>query len=350
MPTEPSREARRRLQITGRATLTVSIPSEWAKEMGLKPGDEVGLALQPDRTILLRPRPAGPGGPLPPAHLSLPEAAGAEALFRDLVAHYLVGYDTVKVAFPKGVPLETLRWLKEQVREKLVGMEVVEETGQSVTFQNLVSPDELPLDRALHRMAVIVRSMHRDALQALRAGDANLAREVVQRDHEVDKFCLLVIRQLKEALRNVDFMRKAGISSSIDCMGYRVIARSIERIGDHAENIARHLPALAGHRSPVQEEAAGLGDGCLRVFEETLDALASRDPAAANRTISRAKAHQREASALEEKLRRSRLPAQAQTALAAILESLRRTAGISADIGEIVLNMSVSAPGAAPGG
>ncbi|MEM3206513.1 MAG: phosphate uptake regulator PhoU, partial [Halobacteria archaeon] len=238
MPAEAPRETRRRLQVTGRATLTVSIPSEWAKEMGLKPGDEVGLALQPDRTILLAPRPGNPGTPLPPANLALPDASQAEALFRVLVAHYLLGYDTVRVAFPRGIPLETLRQLKGRVREKLVGMEVVEETSQSITFQNLVSHEELPLDRALHRMSVIVRSMHRDALQALRAGDANLAQEVVQRDHEADKFCLLVIRQLKEALRNVNFMRRAGIASSLDCMGYRVIVRSIERIGDHAENVA----------------------------------------------------------------------------------------------------------------
>lgn len=339
-------QARRKLQLTGKSTLTVSIPSAWAKEMGLRPGDEVSLSLQPDRTLLLSPRPRG-GQEVPlSADLALAEAAAAEGLFRTLVAHYLVGYDTLRIVFPKGIPLETLRWLKERVREKLMGLEVVEETGQAVTFQNLLSPEELPLDRALHRMSVIVRSMHRDALQALRAGDANLAREVVQRDHEADKFCLLVIRQLKEALRNADFMRQAGIASSLDCMGYRVIVRSIERIGDHAENVARHVPALAGHRSPLQEEVADLGEKCLKVFEETLDALGARNPEEANRHISQAKAHQRVASALEEKLRRSRLPAPAQTALAAVLESLRRTAGISADIGEIVLNMSVRAPGA----
>lgn len=341
-----SRVARdtRRLQLTGRSTLTVSIPSAWAKEVGLKPGDEVSLTVQPDRTLLLSPRPGPSHSGAVLAELTLPDASESDALFRNLVAHYLVGYDTVRVSFPQGVPLDTLRWLKQRVREKLVGMEVVEETGQAITFQNLVSPEELPLDRALHRMSVIVRSMHRDALQALRSGDANLAREVVQRDHEADKFCLLVIRQLKEALRNVDFMRRAGISSSRDSMGYRVIARSIERIGDHAENIARHAPALADHRSPLQDEVADLGEKCLRVFEETLEALSARDPAAANRWIAQAKAHQREASALEERLRRSRLPAPAQTALAAILESLRRTAGISADIGEIVLNMSVKEP------
>ncbi len=349
MASRPALQAKRKLQLTGHSTLTVSIPSPWAREMGLKPGDEASLSLQSDRTILLGAGPPAARGPPPPAELVLREDGDAEGLFRTLVAHYLVGYDTLRVVFPGGVPLDTLRSLKERVREKLVGMEVVEETGQAITFQNLVSPEELPLDRALHRMSVIVRSMHRDALQALRAGDANLAREVVQRDHEADKFCLLVIRQLKEALRNADFMRQAGIASSLDCMGYRVIVRSIERIGDHAENIARHIPALAGRGSPLVEEVAALGERCLFVFEGTLEALASREPEAANRWISQAKEHQGEASSLEERLRRSRLPAPAQTALASILESLRRTAGISADIGEIVLNMSVRAPGVPAG-
>ncbi|MHA1581492.1 MAG: AbrB/MazE/SpoVT family DNA-binding domain-containing protein, partial [Candidatus Baldrarchaeia archaeon] len=46
----------RRIQLTGGATLTVSLPKNWARDIGLRQGDLVVLTFQPDGSIIITPK------------------------------------------------------------------------------------------------------------------------------------------------------------------------------------------------------------------------------------------------------------------------------------------------------
>ena len=80
-------------------------------------------------------------------------------------------------------------------------------------------------------MGEIAAEMVHDVLTAYAARDPELAREVIERDAKVDAFYDSIFRNL------VSFMveNPATISSAAELL---FVARNIERIGDHATNIA----------------------------------------------------------------------------------------------------------------
>ena len=93
----------------------------------------------------------------------------------------------------------------------------------------------------LHRPAEIAVSMLRKALDAFARLDVSVSAEVVRQDREVDAGFKAAMRQL------ITFMMEdpRTISSSLDLL---FIARSIERVGDHAKNISEYVVYLVKGR------------------------------------------------------------------------------------------------------
>lgn len=84
------------------------------------------------------------------------------------------------------------------------------------------------------RMAVIAQDMLRDALDAYVRRDIPLAQNVLDRDDELDALKTLVFRELLEHM----LRDPATIEPSLDLI---LISRHLERIGDHATNVAEDV-------------------------------------------------------------------------------------------------------------
>ncbi|WP_088310314.1 phosphate signaling complex protein PhoU [Novosphingobium sp. B 225] len=80
-------------------------------------------------------------------------------------------------------------------------------------------------------MADIAQGMVRDVLNAYGARDAELAVEVIERDEKLDNFYDSIFRNLVAHMME----NPATISSAAQLL---FITRNIERIGDHATNVA----------------------------------------------------------------------------------------------------------------
>jgi phosphate transport system protein len=94
----------------------------------------------------------------------------------------------------------------------------------------------------LPRMARIAQTMVKDALDAFVQRDEDLARDVCRRDEEVDLLRDQVFREL------LTYMHK-GEPDTIDrAIHLILISRHLERIGDHASNIAENVAFLVEGR------------------------------------------------------------------------------------------------------
>ncbi|HET7746939.1 MAG TPA: phosphate signaling complex protein PhoU [Vicinamibacteria bacterium] len=86
----------------------------------------------------------------------------------------------------------------------------------------------------LPRMAEMAEAMTRDSLDAFVRRDANMARDVLARDDEVD--------QLKDAIFRVLLTHMMADPGTIErALSLILVSRNLERIADHATNIAEDV-------------------------------------------------------------------------------------------------------------
>ncbi|WP_170439224.1 phosphate signaling complex protein PhoU [Ruegeria arenilitoris] len=98
---------------------------------------------------------------------------------------------------------------------------------------------------ALRRMAREVERMLRDALDAYIQRDAELARDVIDRDQEVDQMYNGLFREL------LTFMAEDPRNITA-CMHLHFIAKNIERMGDHVTAIAEQVIYLVTGERPTE--------------------------------------------------------------------------------------------------
>jgi len=332
----------RKVQITGGATYVISLPKKWVKAVGLKPKDQVALIPQADASLLVVPK-----GDLKPkenleATIEASEQAGPEAVVRDFIAHYLVGYDIIRIK------LRNIRYpdlIKNSIRQKLIGVEIMDESADEMVVQCLLGHVELPLRRALDRMHVLMLFMLRDAIDALKNNNKALAEEVIHRDDEVDRLYFFVVRQLKAAVYNRTLIEEIGLSNPRDCLGYRLIVKSVERSADHAARIASVIPTLA---TPINNNAiegiVAMSLLAREIQEDSMKALYKYDPKLINESMAKVnKVIDLEEEVIEQLLKLKTEP-RSMMGVRLILESIRRIAEYGTDIAEIAINLTVKQP------
>lgn len=256
--------------------------------------------------------------------------------FRLLVSNYLVGYDIIKIISPNGFNADERKFIKEAARKRLIGIEIVEESRTELVLQSLLNYQDISLQKSINSMNRIISSMLEDVLRSLEEHDIELAKDVIQRDDDVDRFYLLTVRQLKAAIDDSSLAQKIGIPHSKDCLGFRLVAKSIERVGDHAQRIAKNMIDMDAPVD-VDDDILKLGRLSMNVFTDSLEAITTADAVFANKIIKTSKKISSMAAHIcnkdcgtENRIGESKRN---------ILESLQRISEYSADIAEIVINM-----------
>src|SRR2546428_6071531 len=160
-----------------------------------------------------------------------------------LIGAYIGGFSFIEMRCPSEMA-PFVRKVAWEFSHMVIGPEVIEESRNAVIIQDLSDTAELSAEKCLRRMHLIVRAMHEDALEALRTHDEALARDVAQRDQDVDRLYWMVAKQYNVA--HTTGGTANGAKSELH--NYRLIAKLLERIGDHAERIARTYPTFAEGR------------------------------------------------------------------------------------------------------
>ncbi|WP_242492634.1 phosphate signaling complex PhoU family protein [Methanolobus psychrotolerans] len=327
--------------MTGGSTYIVSLPIEWVREGGLRAGDTVLLTVKPDRSLVITPD-QGKQKKSVRSKVEMVVVEDQEENFRLLVANYLVGYDIIRIYSPGGFTAADRKYLKDSARKRLIGIEIVEESRNEIILQNLLNFQDISLEKSLQSMFRIIYSMMEDTIVALREADAELALDIVQRDNDVDKFYLLSVRQIKAALDDSTLAHKIGIMNNKDCLGYRLIIKLMERIGDHVQGIAHTVIQMNGNRDD-NEDMIEMGALSLKLFNDSFKSVLDINADLANNVIRAS----RMSSTLGNKINRKSGNSENSYCLSGerqrkISESFQRIAEYSADIGEMVINMKAT--------
>ena len=335
-------EEQRKLQVTGGSTFIISLPKDWATKNELKRGSAMMVREEEDGSLCIAPSSFPKKEKQDEAFIKALQTDNPDAVMRTAISAYLSGYNIlhIRAQNQKVLSSKLRNHLKNFTRNYLVGTEIVIDTPSELTLQVLLNYPELTVQNALSRMAIIASSMHKEAISALKKLDYASAKAVIETDREVNRFGLYIVRLLKLAVSNQRIVKEIGLSHQKECLGYRLIARAVERSADHATKIAENTLFL---NEPVNEEVLDkigqLSELANSMFENSVEALFKHDFNIAESVI--------EKLGIVHKLEKETVLC-SQTAkpeemvyLRLIIESVRRTAEYASDISEVVLNLNV---------
>ena len=341
MRTESDHREVRKVQFTGRSTYVLSLPKRWIEEMHLKAGDQVTLVRELDNSLSIVPIVAGLPESLNEVIAVVLPSESSNTLKRKVVSMYLAGYNIIHLKLKSGRMHPALRdAVREVVRRNLVGTEMISDASDNITLQVLLSVPELSVNTAIRRMYLIASSMHKDAMSALTELNHELAKEVIKSDDEVDRFSLYVSRNLVMAMQNGRVLREMGLKNPSDCLSYRVAAKSIERVADHACGIADKAIKLKD-KIPKEslQKIEKMSHLALTVLGDSVEALLRRDYQLADKTVDNAENIRTFEDDVMTAIEKDRVHDAANIKLA--IENIRRTAEYASDIAEAAMDETI---------
>jgi phosphate transport system protein len=190
-------------------------------------------------------------------------------------------------------------------------------------------------------LSAIVQDQVQLAVRALLERNAELARQVEQRDNDIDQ---REVEVEEECLKILALHQPVAVDLRVIVAAMK-INNDLERIGDLAVNIARKAASFAEEPEiPITFDIAGMWDKTQSMLRDSIDALVNMDGALAadvcrrDDEVDRLKYEIR--VAVEEMIRREPERVRPLLRLVAVSRNLERIADCATNIAEDVIYMS----------
>lgn len=339
----------RKIQRVGRSTLSVSLPNDWAKALGLKAGDQITFFENKDGTLTLQPLSAA----LEPKQVEY--IINAEActepgmLERIIVGNYLNGRDAIRIVSAKRISDTHVEETRRIVR-RLLGMGIIEETPTQILLQCSLDVTKFPINSIIRRLYIIAATMFKEALSALEHINIPLARQSMLREEEADMLYWLLTRLVFTAQLDRKVAVKIGLEEPLHILGARAIGLLLERSADWGETIAKNVIELENYKHELETEMgkkiisklSELGKIVNEICYNAIQSLYSGDILLASRAI---ESYKKKVEPMEEEIV-NELPMYGLSPyvcqrLRTIAWGAKRTAELGAEIAQIAINRSL---------
>ncbi|MBD3188112.1 AbrB/MazE/SpoVT family DNA-binding domain-containing protein [Candidatus Bathyarchaeota archaeon] len=332
----------RKIQKTGGSSYIVSLPKPWADEHGLREKMKVGIITRNDGTLVVIPKISSE---INQKHKTINVdniGENESLLFRLLVASYFQGYGIIKVKSENRLEPD-VRELVKNFKNDGIGLEIMEETPNSLTIKDLLNPAEVKFKQWLERISQLVVTQIREALLSIQKRDVDIANEVITRDREVNRINWLMSRQHKIVTTNVFLTDRFEMNKEY-VADYSWMSRIIERVGDHAVKIAQYNKTMMEEEldKSIVETVVSVGKTAINLFQASIDTFFDNNITEANENIERVIPFLDHCKEIENIAYTQE--GVVALSLAYVSESIRRIGEYSADLAEYVINFLIEEP------
>ncbi|MCS7142488.1 MAG: phosphate uptake regulator PhoU [Aigarchaeota archaeon] len=267
----------RRLQKLGSTSLVVTLPHKWVRQKGLKVGDTIYLEETPEG---LKIDTATPNYNPITCIIDADKVGSPSSLAKLVAACYLQGYDVVRIVSMNGLTSDHLSEIHSIV-EELPGFEMMSQDANSVTVQSIIDPTKFRVEALIKRMQVLCASMLTASIDALLESMPEKVGEVASMEKKLDELYFLAVRQVLTVLRFPSLAKSLGIGSYTEASGYRLVAKVLEEIGDHALVISKEV-FLLGEKGSLSKSAnsrqlLSIIDNVVHIFGRAVNSFISVD-------------------------------------------------------------------------
>lgn len=348
----------RRIQLTGRGSYIISLPKEWVLTSELTKGSQLAVIKQEDSSLLLVPRKILEQSEERKATLKhfimrISRMDNPQSISRKIMSLYTISADIIHITFPAGDLTPEQRTSIKNTVKMLLGSEIIDETSTEITIQVLINHPAFLIEKAIRRMYAIAVIMDKNAILGLKNFDETVLQDVILSDNDLDRLNLYVIRQLKYGIEHFLY-KEMGFQSPKEFLGYRIVAKNLENVGDNAVGLAKNILAIKtlvdnqtlSLHEPIDEEAWSsvlqFNTFSHGLLDDSLKALFKRDYQVADGIISRfmSTGLELEKQAFNLILTKKMDP-NVTSVLRLFLDSSRKMIEYSRDIAEVTLNRTV---------
>jgi hypothetical protein len=278
-------------------------------------------------------RPAAASGRSPVATLFVGRAEPPEHLFRRLLGAYLDGAREFVVRERpnvRGGTRDVVRTFCRRTRQP----EIVSDEAGVLRLRDIAYESPVPLPQRIARMGHIVIEFHREAVDSWSRLPFGEDGYWDRRDDEIDREAWYIER-----------LAALGVNGSgVTLLGPWTVARSLERIADHAVVLGE-----AGRRlidlPPTSGPLTSLKQFHRQAMDHLSGVLGATDGAVANDLLDMGDALAASGRALGDRLLPAvgggTMPPATAAAIGRILESIGRTIAYGQDIAQVVLDRSI---------
>jgi len=281
----PEGDVLRKVQRTGVASLTVTLPKWWVESVGVHHGDTLRLHDLGNGRIELSVETAT-SHPTHPHGRALTVAARNAAphlLPRLVVGAYVTGQDQVTITGHLG------RLSRNEINQavtKLLGSSIVEDGKDRIVIQTFVDPTRYNMPGLLDRLVHLLLEQVEECRRGVLGIDPPDRSQLVALEDEMDKIYRLMVRQLMLACGHDEVAREIGAAHHHSHMGFRMIAKLLEDLGDHLVALGANLyPAEGRHWNVPKDVAKEIADRLERfgtLLRRTVTAFGSASAEEAN--------------------------------------------------------------------
>ncbi len=325
----------RKLQLTGGATYTLSLPKDWVTSHGLESRDGVQIDWRPSGALRLTPLDTVEDAKrISLSTSNIPDGA----LLDHLMGAYLSGTDRIILRFSEDEARRVKRVIRTFQRSTR-GFEIEDEGAKKITLIALLNAGELPMRSSLNQMFMQLNSLIRDIIEVFSGEDIQLIEDYEEREREIDSLRFLIERQAGIALDSYKVAERLNLVRR-QAVEYSNLARSLERMADHAQQMAQLVIEDEGN---TKLSIGGAPLNQIPIWQEAIRTLMinirTKDPIEIESARIALKSAQDYLSTHERGLWTGRKSANKVLFEDHISESIRRLCAYSRDFGETLLNM-----------
>lgn len=331
----------RKVQRVGHSTLTVSLPRDWVRQVGLKQGGIVTLRLSEFGELVVTPGTDFEADEMTVCKINADACKDSQLLVRMITGNYILGRDTTIVTSSSDLTPEQTNAIRDSTR-RLSGLGIVEQSPTETVIQCFLDPGKFSVTGLISRLHKVATSMLERTLQALTEHKYSIALEVLELESEADRLYWLILRQIFRAISTIPLSRHMGLESATHAVGYRAVSKNLEEIADCSEAIASQVISMSEGKCDaylsVIDAVGKFGAEILSVSNGAMDSFSMMDVELANRTIVRSKQLEEAEKDLTELVVSSVQDRKLALALRGIIWNLLQIARSAQLISEVAIN------------